>query len=188
MSDRVAVMSAGRIEQIGTPAEVYENPSTVFVADFLGVSNLMDADAESDPAQPEHCTVAIGDFKLRAAAGDVAASGPVKIVARPERVELLAHGDQRGNCVPGMVERTVYVGASVQVMVRLATGAQIQASIANTGDADTYQQGTPVCVHVPADALRVLGGSAAAPPPDAGDGGAGAPDAEAATASASAQV
>ena len=45
MSDRVAVMSAGRIEQIGTPAEVYESPATVFVADFLGVSNLMDAEA-----------------------------------------------------------------------------------------------------------------------------------------------
>src|SRR6202020_3232968 len=44
MSDRVAVMSGGRIEQIGTPAEVYESPATVFVADFLGVSNLMDAE------------------------------------------------------------------------------------------------------------------------------------------------
>src|SRR5439155_5994427 len=45
MSDRVAVMSNGRIEQIGTPAEVYEDPATVFVADFLGVSNLMHATA-----------------------------------------------------------------------------------------------------------------------------------------------
>src|SRR6201996_3167515 len=52
MSDRVAVMSAGRIEQIGTPEEVYENPATVFVADFLGVSNLMDAAAVE--RGPEH--------------------------------------------------------------------------------------------------------------------------------------
>ena len=58
MSDRVAVMSAGRIEQIGTPAEVYESPATVFVADFLGVSNLMDAEAMSTPRTPAHCTVA----------------------------------------------------------------------------------------------------------------------------------
>jgi spermidine/putrescine transport system ATP-binding protein len=164
MSDRVAVMSAGRIEQIGTPAEVYENPATVFVADFLGVSNLMDAEALADPAH-DRCTVAVGEFRLRAAAGDVAASGPVKVVARPERVELLEHGAERANCLPGMVERTVYVGASVQVMVRLATGAQLQASIANTGHADGYQQGTPVCVHIPEDALRILGDSGAAPPP-----------------------
>jgi spermidine/putrescine transport system ATP-binding protein len=181
MSDRVAVMSAGRIEQIGTPAAVYETPATVFVADFLGVSNLMDADAVD--RGPDHCTVAVGDFRLRAASGDVAATGPVKIVARPERVELLEHGTQRENCLPGMVERTVYVGASVQVMVRLATGAQLQASIANTGGADGYQQGTPVSVHIPADALRVLGGAPGAAA-DPGDGGAAAPDAEAATASA----
>jgi len=181
MSDRVAVMSNGRIEQIGTPAEVYESPATVFVADFLGVSNLMDAEAIPEPAR-EHCTVAIGDFRLRARAGDVTASGPVKVVARPERVELLGHGTERANCLPGMVERTVYVGSSVQVMVRLATGAQLQASIANTGHADDYEQGAPVCVYIPEDALRILGDSGAALAP------AGAPDAapapETATASA----
>jgi spermidine/putrescine transport system ATP-binding protein len=182
MSDRVAVMSAGRIEQIGTPAEVYESPATVFVADFLGVSNLMDAEAGDRGG--DHCTVRVGDFRLRAAAGDLAASGPVKIVARPERVELLGHGTDRENCLPGMVERTVYVGASVQVMVRLATGAQLQASITNTGDPDSYQQGTPVSVHIPADALRVLGSPAAAPATDAETGAAPAPDEETATASA----
>jgi spermidine/putrescine transport system ATP-binding protein len=184
MSDRVAVMSAGRIEQIGTPAEVYESPATVFVADFLGVSNLMDADAEPDRAHAGQCTVAIGDFRLHAGAGDLAASGPVKVVARPERVQLLEHGAGRGNCLPGMVERTVYVGASVQVMVRLATGAQLQASIANTGDADSYQQGTPVSVHIPADALRILGGPPQPPASDSEPGAAPAPNAQTAGASA----
>ena len=158
MSDRVAVMSNGRIEQIGTPADVYESPATVFVADFLGVSNLMDAAAVD--RGPAHCTIEVGDFRLRAACGDLSASGPVKVVARPERLQLLEHGDQRPNCLPGLVERTVYVGASVQVMIRLATGAQLQASIANTGDAESYQQGMPVAVHLPPDALRILGGAA----------------------------
>jgi spermidine/putrescine transport system ATP-binding protein len=158
MSDRVAVMSNGRIEQIGTPADVYESPATVFVADFLGVSNLMDAAAVD--RGPDHCTIAVGDFRLRAACGDLTASGAVKVVARPERLQLLEHGDQRPNCLPGLVERTVYVGASVQVMIRLATGAQLQASIANTGDAESYQQGMPVAVHLPPDALRILGGAA----------------------------
>src|SRR5947199_2621763 len=104
MSDRLAVMNAGRIEQIGTPEDVYEDPATVFVADFLGVSNLMDADAVSDPAHPDRCTVAVGEFHLRAACGDLTTSGPVKIVARPERVQLLAHGTSRDNCLPGLVE------------------------------------------------------------------------------------
>lgn len=173
MSDRVAVMSNGRIEQVGTPAAVYEDPGTVFVADFLGVSNLMDADAlDGGAGGSDSCTVAVGEFTLRAACGDTAARGPVKIVARPERVQLLTHGAQAANCLPGMVERTVYVGASLQVMVRLATGAQLQASVANIGGADVYEHGRPVSVQLPADALRVLGSEA--PPPV--DPGAAIPD------------
>ncbi|MGH2870592.1 MAG: ABC transporter ATP-binding protein [Solirubrobacteraceae bacterium] len=155
MSDRVAVMSAGRIEQIGTPAEVYESPKTVFVADFLGISNLMDAEV-IDWGSGE-CTVQVGEFKLRAGCGQIDAKGHVKIVARPERVLLLPHGSERENVLPGMIERSVYVGASVQVIVRLATGAPLQVSVANTGGAEHHGQGTPVSVHVPPDALRVLG-------------------------------
>jgi spermidine/putrescine transport system ATP-binding protein len=150
MSDRIAVMNAGRIEQIGTPADVYEQPTTEFVADFLGVSNLMDAVALGAGA------VRIGDFRLRAGCGSLNARGPVKVVARPERLALLPHGAPQENCIPGMVERTVYVGANLQVITRLANGETVQASIANTGDSTMYGQGTPVAVHVPPDALRVL--------------------------------
>jgi spermidine/putrescine transport system ATP-binding protein len=171
MSDRVAVMNAGRIEQIGTPAEVYEDPATVFVADFLGVSNLMDAEAIA--CSPGECSVRVGEFSLRARSGDVDARGPVKIVARPERVVLLPHGSteptETENCLPGMVERTVYVGATLQIIVRLATGAALQATVANTGDAVARDQGTPVQVHVPPEALRVLGGQAAESVPAGAD-------------------
>jgi hypothetical protein len=80
----------------------------------------------------------------------------VKVVARPERVQLLEHGADVGNCLPGMIDRTVYVGATHHVIVRLATGHTLQVSIANTGVSDSYRQGTPVAVHVPADALRIL--------------------------------
>jgi spermidine/putrescine transport system ATP-binding protein len=157
MSDRIAVMNGGRIEQIGTPEAVYEQPATVFVADFLGVSNLMDAVSDGDGG------LRIGEFGLRAGCGDLAARGPVKVVARPERLALLPHGAPRENCVPGMVERTVYVGANLQVITRLATGQTVQASIANTGEPTTYASGTPVAVHVPADALRVLAPSTREP-------------------------
>jgi spermidine/putrescine transport system ATP-binding protein len=162
MSDRIAVMNHGRIEQIGTPADVYEQPATVFVADFLGVSNLMDADAVGAGA------VQIGDFTLRAGCGELAVRGPVKVVARPERLALLAHGSQAENCLPGMVERTVYVGATLQVIVRLPAGGTIQASLANSGQTSSYAQGTPVAVHIPVDALRVLAPSAR-PPASAGE-------------------
>ena len=64
-----------------------------------------------------------------------------------------------------MVERTVYVGASMQVIVRLATGATLQASVANAGVAASWRQGTPVLAQIPAEALRVLAGG---PPQAAG--------------------
>jgi ABC-type Fe3+/spermidine/putrescine transport system ATPase subunit len=143
-------MNHGRIVQLGTPEDVYNEPADAYVADFLGVSNLMDARAEGAG------TVRVGEFALQAGCGETAARGPVKVVARPERLALLPHGSQAENCLPGMVERTVYVGANVQIMVRLPTGATIQASIANTGQEGSFAQGTPVAVQIPADALRVL--------------------------------
>src|SRR5947208_241261 len=72
MSDRLAVMSNGRIEQVGTPAEVYEEPATAYVADFLGVSNLMEARVE-DGASNGRCRVRLGTFTPEAARGGVEA-------------------------------------------------------------------------------------------------------------------
>jgi spermidine/putrescine transport system ATP-binding protein len=162
MSDRLAVMSAGRVEQVGAPQDVYEDPETLFVADFLGVSNLMDATARG--VSDGSCRVAIEQFELEARGGDSDVTGPAKIVIRPERVELEPHGSASGpNRLPGMVERLVYVGSAVQVIVRAATGEVVQALVQNTGKGVPYEQGTPVQLHLPADALRVLpadGGSA----------------------------
>jgi spermidine/putrescine transport system ATP-binding protein len=159
MSDRLAVMNAGRVEQIGAPRDVYEDPETLFVADFLGVSNLMDA--LSTGARDGGCRVVLDQFELEARGGGSDVTGPAKIVIRPERVELEPHQAPPGpNRLPGMVERLVYVGNSVQVIVRAATGQALQALVQNTGKGIPYEQGTPVQLHLPADALRVL----AAPP------------------------
>ncbi len=155
MSDRLAVMSDGRVEQVGTPNEVYEEPRTTYVADFLGVSNLMDARAEG-PAGNGLCKVRLGDFQLMAGQGESDARGDVRIVIRPERVGLEAQGATGENRVPGMVERVVYVGSILQVIVHLAPGQTLQAWIQNQGEGLPYGQGTPVTVHLPVDALRVL--------------------------------
>jgi spermidine/putrescine transport system ATP-binding protein len=155
MSDRMAVMSNGHIEQVGTPSEVYDEPANAYVADFLGVSNLMAAQA--DGSNDGSCRVRLGDFSLLASKGDLGATGPVRLVIRPERIELEPHGTAGENRVPGMVERVVYVGATTQVIVRLAPGETVQMLLKNEGGEVAYQQGTPVSVHLPASALRVLG-------------------------------
>ena len=167
MSDRIAVMSNGRVEQVATPVQVYDEPSTVFVADFLGVSNLMQVTARGADAQGR-CRISLDSFELQAARGDTAISGETKATIRPERVRLEPHGTSGQNRVPGMVERWVYLGNAVQLIVRLATGQAIQVLIQNTGDEIPHSQGSPVQVHLPAEALRVLTDTGAqAPAPNA---------------------
>ena len=155
MSDRIAVMSAGRVVQVGTPHEVYEDPATTYVADILGVSNLMTATAVGADGAGR-CRVRLGNFEIAAMQGDTDAQGPVKVVIRPERVRLEEHGTSGENRVPGMVERVVYVGSIIQMIVRLAPGETLQAWVQNTGASFPYDQGMPVSVHLPAEAVRVL--------------------------------
>src|SRR5438093_6253946 len=141
MSDRLAVMSGGQIVQVGSPSDVYEEPRTAYVADFLGVSNLMRAHATGrDPAG--RCRLRVGDFELAAERGSTDATGEVKVVIRPERVRLEEHGVSGPNRVPGMVERVVYVGSITQLIVRLAPGETIQAMIPNQGSSLHFAQGT----------------------------------------------
>ena len=162
MSDRLAVMEGGRIAQIGTPRQVYEEPADAYVADFLGVSNLMDARAVCErPAGV--CQVRLGDFDLTAETGSTAVVGPVKLAIRPERVRVLDYGVGGPNHVPGMVERLVFLGAATQLLVRLAPGERVQALVHNHGDPIAFRQGSAVQVHLPPDALRVLPPGATVP-------------------------
>ena len=158
MSDRIAVMSQGRVEQVGPPKEIYEEPATAYVADFLGVSNLMDATALGQTAGG--CSVSIGDFMMTAGQGDEDTRGSAKVTIRPERVNLEPQGTTGENRIPAMVERVVYVGSVLQVIVNLAPGQRIQAWVQNEGGAMPFDSGAPVTVHLPVEALRVL--------PDAG--------------------
>jgi spermidine/putrescine transport system ATP-binding protein len=154
MSDRIAVMSQGQVEQVGAPKEIYEHPLTAYVADFLGVSNLMEAEAKGQAAGG--CRVRIGEFELVAGEGESDTLGASKITVRPERVNLEAAGTTGENRVPGMVERVVYVGSILQVFITLAPGQRIQAWIQNEGGVVPYASGTAVAVHLPREALRVL--------------------------------
>lgn len=165
MSDRLAVMNAGEVEQLGPPRQVYEEPKTTFVADFLGISNLLSGVAEGSDGG--HCRVRIADMELRAAQGESAVRGETRVLIRPERVRLEPHGSAGENRIPGIVERVVYRGASNQVFIRLANGESVQAVVQNTGDGPEYETGDPVRAHFPPQALRVLVDTGTAPLEDA---------------------
>ena len=153
MSDRLAVMNAGRIVQIGTPREVYEEPADTYVADFLGAANLMEVEVVSPGA------LRVGDFALTSHRC-AAATGTAHAVIRPERVRIEEHGSAGENRVPAMVERVVFLGSATEVLLRLAPGIQVQALMQNDGSRPDLAQGTPVNVYLPPDALRVLTGAA----------------------------
>jgi spermidine/putrescine transport system ATP-binding protein len=156
MSDRLAVMNHGRVAQLGTPEEVYNEPADAYVADFLGVSNLMDANVETGGNGQRPCRLRLGDFTLEAEAGQLDATGAVKVAIRPERVQVHPYDSTGENRVPGMVERVVFLGSTTHIYVRLATGVPLQALVANDGASLPFSQGTAVSVQLPADALRVL--------------------------------
>jgi len=163
MSDRLAVMNAGRIVQIGTPREVYEEPADTYVADFLGAANLMEiwVSSAGPPAALRLGDWALTSQRCEAAGADGADfTGRAHAVIRPERVRIEAHGSPGDNRVPAMVERVVFLGPATQVLLRLAPGVPLQAQVQNDGEHPDLAQGTPVNVYLPPDALRVLAGAA----------------------------
>jgi len=157
MSDRIAIMSNGHIEQIASPQEMYEAPATVFVADFLGVSNLMEAHAAGGGTVNGSGTrIRIGQYELLAGHGQ-APGGNTKATIRPERVRLEPGNAPGGeNRIPGQVERWVYLGNAVQLIIRLATGHTIQALMHNDGEEIPFAPGSSVQAYLPPSALRVL--------------------------------
>src|SRR5215468_1691761 len=138
MSDRLAVMNAGRIVQLGTPRTIYDEPADTYVADFLGAANLMEVEVVSAGA------LRVGDFALTSNRCEQTTAGSAHAVIRPERVRIEEHGSAGENRVPAMVERVVFLGSATEVLLRLAPGIQVQALTQNDGSRPDLTQGTPV--------------------------------------------
>src|SRR4029079_18195249 len=136
MSNRLVVMDGGRIMQLGSPEEVYREPLTEFVADFLGVANLLDIECDTDTGTTR--TIRYGEFPLDAQVPLGHDAGPGRAVIRPECVELHESGLTGANRLPGMVDRTVFLGSTTQVMVRLPQGGVVQSLVTNTAGSESF--------------------------------------------------
>lgn len=125
MSDRVAVLSGGRLQQIGTPAEIYDRPANDFVANFIGASNMFDGKITA--RHQGFATVTTQDGLSLAAADDRSDLGTaVRLVLRPEHVRILPGAvAEGGNTIGGTVVNTVFVGAVVHVYVQTDQGRTI---------------------------------------------------------------
>ena len=128
MSDRIAVMRQGRIEQLGAPEELYERPATEFVAGFLGVSNLLDGEVASRDDRYADVRLADGTM-LRAPASALNGETKVRLGVRPEKLRVIAIGDDsapgfdgESNVIEGNVLDASYIGVSTQYLVKTADG------------------------------------------------------------------
>ena len=131
MSDRIAVMRNGHIEQLGPPEELYERPTTDFVAGFLGVSNLLDADVGGRDGQFTALRLNDGTV-LRAPAAMVNGEDRVRLGIRPEKLHVLAVADDHttvdgpdANVIYGTVLDASYIGVSTQYLVETADGHRL---------------------------------------------------------------
>ena len=164
MSDRVAVLRDGRVEQCGAPQGLYEEPATAFVANFLGSSNLVEVEVEADDAGG--CRLRLGAFTLQAdQRAPEGAGGVATAMIRPENVVLCAQGTTGENVLPAMIEEVVFLGFHREVRVRIPSGALVKVDVPNEHEHAAQEPGAAVCVQLPARHLRVLRAADAAPEP-----------------------
>jgi spermidine/putrescine transport system ATP-binding protein len=149
MSDRIAVMTEGTVEQMGTPSEIYEAPISSYIADFLGVSNLMYADAVGPGL------IALAGRELVCVdRGGV--SGEVTVSIRPERVQIHPPDYDGGNVVNGEIERVVFAGPLLNVLVTVEEIGTIQVTVPNQGGTFPWDWPDKVALHFPPESLRIV--------------------------------
>jgi spermidine/putrescine transport system ATP-binding protein len=131
MSDRIAVMHRGRVEQVGVPEDLYERPATSFVADFIGTTNLLAGTVESIDGTDAIVRLDSGD-RCRIAATDRRTNEAVRISLRPEAITIVPAGEaaaRPAERLPARVEQVAYLGASVQYHVRTEAGLPLSVLV-----------------------------------------------------------
>ncbi len=138
MSDRIAVMNAGIVEQVADPVEVYERPATTFVASFIGVSNLMPAKVVSTSQGRAEVELEAGGM-LEADAIGLDTGEECFAVVRPEKL-IVATKDTPAPAghpsVEGMVESSVFVGTATQIVVRIAGDVRLTVLVPNASESE----------------------------------------------------
>ncbi|MGW4033590.1 ABC transporter ATP-binding protein [Streptomyces sp. NPDC004838] len=154
MADTVAVMNGGRVEQLGAPAELYERPQTTFVANFLGTSNLIEADVVSNTGGEVQVTAA--DAKLRLPADRCATApatgGKLLVGVRPEKISLV-HADDAGsvpdgrNRFTGTITAASFIGVSTQYVIDSPVGPDLEVYVQNIERDARLAPGAEVVLH-----------------------------------------
>ncbi|SEG92768.1 spermidine/putrescine transport system ATP-binding protein [Actinacidiphila yanglinensis] len=154
MADTVAVMNAGRVEQMGAPADLYENPASTFVANFLGTSNLIEAEVTGAADGILRLTRAGQELTLPAARCRTGAAPGDRVLAgvRPEKITLV-HGDDAEavpagrNRISGRITASSFIGVSTQYVVDSPVGPDLEVFVQNVERDTRLVPGAPVVLH-----------------------------------------
>jgi putative spermidine/putrescine transport system ATP-binding protein len=142
MSDRICLMNDAKIEQLGSPTELYFRPATEFAADFLGESNFLDATVEKTTAGAVQARTS-GGISIRAElVGDrrVVKGDAIKIMVRPEMLRVLAPKAKADNVVEGLIDDVILVGGVTKFYLRLEDGTAIVATDLTRGPLTGYER------------------------------------------------
>jgi spermidine/putrescine ABC transporter ATP-binding subunit len=152
MSDRIAVMNAGRIEQIGRPADIYERPATRFVAEFIGRMNLF-----SGQVTPSRAVRTARGLEIAAPVPqEIPTDAAVHVAVRPERARLLSDKPETGFALKGTLRQVLYLGATREFYVDLDGGERGIVEMPNDGTAPRIEPGAVVWLAAPFENCRVL--------------------------------
>ena len=147
MSDRIAVMDGGRVQQLADPKTLYEQPQTSFVADFIGTSNALMVSV--DRREGEHAIVEPAPGVRIVVPADCAIGDSLQVSIRPEKISILAGHDHPGNGhdgsrVQGIAVERVYLGSVSQTVVELPAGERLAVHELNDDDVSAIEPGDPV--------------------------------------------
>jgi spermidine/putrescine transport system ATP-binding protein len=145
MSDRIAVMNDGRVEQLAAPREIYERPATAFVAGFIGTSNLLRGTV--DRVESGSAVLRLGEAgRVLVAEGSHRAGDAIAVTVRPEKITISTEEPAGGvSAVPGTVSEVVYLGLYNSYAVSLADGAEVTVFQQNALDStSTAERGDAV--------------------------------------------
>ncbi len=157
MSDRIAVMSAGELQQLGNARDIYERPENRFVADFIGETNLFDATVTSMDAGRMSCSFAGGLTLSCDAVSSISVGQKAHMSIRPERMKL-RQLQNRSDGFSGTVIEHVYIGTDVQSIIRLRDGTNMTVRTQNSSreSAGLFAPGCDVLIDVEPGAARLM--------------------------------
>jgi putative spermidine/putrescine transport system ATP-binding protein len=155
MSDRIAVMNGGRVEQVGTPAEIYNQPTTRFVADFIGDTNIFRGERTTTSAGSPALDAGKGLILALPPSAESQGTGVLSVALRPEKIRLIPRADAAtaaGSSAHGIVENTNFLGGAVLYRITLEGGHRVLVQQPNAGTSRLFVPGNGVTLEwTPAD-------------------------------------